>query len=70
MLRTIRTTTRLAALAATQRAAAQEAGVPLYLPAFAPAVLEAASDDEDGVAEADFGAEAEFGTADGDDDFY
>jgi len=68
MIKSLRVPPELLALSQMQRAATREAGAPLYLPAFANAVLGEPHDEDDLVAEADFGVEAD--GFDEDDDFY
>ena len=68
MIKSLRVPNELLALSQMQRAAIREVGAPLYLPAFATAILGEPHDEDDLVAEADFGTEAE--GFDEDDDFY
>lgn len=72
MIKSLRVPPELLALSQMQRAATREAGAPLYLPAFEAAILGDPRDEDDLVAEADFGAEAgSFILGDDeDDDFY
>ena len=73
MIKSLRVPPELLALSQMQRASSREAGAPLYLPAFQTAILGDPSDEDDLVAEADFGIEAGgfliIGD-DEDDDFY
>ncbi len=68
MIKSLRVPPELLALSQMQRAASREAGAPLYLPAFATAILGDPPDEDDLVAQADFGIEAD--SFDEDDDFY
>lgn len=68
MIKSLRVPPELLALSQMQRAATREVGAPLYLPAFATAILSEPRDEDDLVAEADFGIEAD--GFDEDDDFY
>jgi hypothetical protein len=73
MIKSLRVSPELLALSQMQRAASREAGAPLYLPAFETAILGDPRDDDDLVAEADYGAEAGGMIVigeDEDDDFY
>jgi len=73
MMKSVRVPQDLLALSQTQRAASREAAAPLYLPAFATAILTDPLAEDDLTAEADFGAEAGgvFVIGDDeDDDFY
>jgi hypothetical protein len=72
MIKSLRVPLELLALSQLQRAAPQEAGAPLYLPAFETAILGDPARDDERTAEADFGAEAGGYTIgyDEDDDFY
>lgn len=58
MIKSPRVPLELLATSQMQRHTIREAGVPLYLPAFAPALLGDPSPEDDLTAEADFGAEA------------
>ena len=73
MMKSVRVPPDLLALSQMQRASSREAGAPLYLPAFATAILADPRAEDDLVAEADFGAEAGGVLVigdDEDDDFY
>ena len=72
MIKSLRVPPELLALSQMQRAAPQEVGAPLYLPAFETAILADPLGSDDLTAEADFGAEAGSLTIrfDEDDDFY
>ena len=72
MIKSLRIPPELLALSQMQRPATREAGAPLYLPAFETAILGDPRDEDDLVAEADFGADAGFFSLgdDEDDDFY
>lgn len=68
MIKSLHVPPELLALSQRQRAAAREVSAPLYLPAFATALLCEPRDEDDLVAKADFGIEAD--GFEEDDDFY
>jgi hypothetical protein len=71
MLKTVRVPVELLAIEQMQRARTREAGVPLYIPAFQPQILEAEARQESDEGDLDWGVEAG-GLTIGpeDDDFY